>query len=389
MTSKKINKLIVKYLTNEANKEELDYLSEWVINPKNEKVFESFVKTYYQITLTMNEPNIDIIKKNLSQVIKKDKRLFSKYNLQTKFKYAAIIVVFLSIGYFFNKDFKIEKNEIVEIEKLISKDDAITIKLDDGTFKVLDPNAIVKIKDSKGKIIGNQKKSEISYLNTDTNEKLVYNTLHIPYGKRFDLVLSDGTHIFLNSGTSIKYPVKFLDGLPRDVYLTGEAYFEVSEDKEHPFVVHSKDMNIKVLGTKFNVSSYSDNQNFNAVLVEGLVELYNDNQNKKLNNSIKLKPGFKAAWSVSNDKISIENVDTRIYTAWIDGKLIFRNATFKHIRKTLERQYNVKINNSNEVLDIQLFDATFDIESIDEIIESFSKSFSIDYKIINNEVFIY
>ena len=60
--------------------------------------------------------------------------------------------------------------------------------------------------------------------------------MHIPYGKRFDLVLSDGTHIFLNSGTSIKYPVKFLDGLPRDVYLTGEAYFEVSEDKEHPFV---------------------------------------------------------------------------------------------------------------------------------------------------------
>ena len=82
-------------------------------------------------------------------------------------------------------------------------------------------------------------------------------------------------------------------------------------------------------------------------------------------------------------------MDTRIYTAWMDGKLIFRNATFKHIRKTLERQYNVKINNSNEVLDIQLFDATFDIESIDEIIESFSKSFSIDYKIINNEVFIY
>lgn len=386
MSSQNINNLIVKYLTNEANTEDLDYLSKWILNSDNEKIFETYVKIYYQITLAMNKPDIDIIKKNLSQTIKKDKNPFYRYNIHSKLKYAALILVFLSVGYFFQKDSNIDKIEVVDNEKLISKDEAITIKLDDGTIKVVDPNAVKKIRDSKGNIVGNQKKSELNYLDSGSKEKLVYNTLNIPYGKRFELILSDGTHVYLNSGTSIKYPVKFINGLPRDVFLIGEAYFDVTEDEKHPFVVHSEGMNVKVLGTKFNVSSYTDNDKFNTVLVDGSVELYTDKQTKS---STLLKPGFKAEWKDSHNNISVEKVDTRIYTAWIEGKLIFRNVTFNHIRKTLERQYNVTIKNSNVQLDVQLFDATFDVESIDEIIESFSKSYAINYKIKNNEILIY
>jgi len=148
-------------------------------------------------------------------------------------------------------------------------------------------------------------------------------------------------------------------------------------------------MNIKVLGTKFNVSDYSENENINTVLVEGSVELYDTQVNASINNSTLLKPGFKAEWDKSSSNVSLENVDTRIYTAWIDDKLIFRNTPFKQIRKTLERQYNVVIKNSNLELDSQLFDATFDIENINEIIETFSKSYAIQYKIIDNEILIY
>ncbi|WP_445732806.1 FecR family protein [Mariniflexile sp.] len=387
MNSKNIEILIVKYLTNEANSEDLDYLSKWILNSKNERLFESYIKIHYKLRLAMNNPDIEAIKKNLSQQIKKDKNPFYKYKVRSIFKYAALLIIVFGIGYLYQMKTNISEDKVSNNEILTSKEESITIQMDDGTLKVINLNEEKQIKDKKGNIIGSQKKSELSYLKAVTPDKLVYNTLNVPYGKRFDLVLSDGTHVYLNAGTSIKYPIKFITGLPRNVFLTGEAYFDVTKDEKHPFVVNANYMNVKVLGTKFNVSSYSENASINTVLVEGSVEIYGNNKSKK--DPTILKSGFKAEWDVSNNEISIDKVDTRIYTAWIEGKLIFRNATFKHIRKTLERQYNVIIKNSNKELDDQLFDATFDIESINEIIESFSKSYAIQYKIINNEVLIY
>ncbi len=95
-----------------------------------------------------------------------------------------------------------------------------------------------------------------------------------------------------------------------------------------------------------------------------------------------------AEWDTAAKDMTVKNVDTHLYTAWVQGKLIFRNETFENIRKALERRYNVTINNTNLQLDQQRFDATFDIETIEEVIESFSKSYAIDYKIVNNEIII-
>ncbi|NMH86899.1 FecR family protein [Flavivirga algicola] len=392
MKPKDIEKIIVKYLTNEADSNDLDDLSDWISDSKNEKYFESYVKTHYQLRVAMNEPDIETIKKNLSKKIKKDKNPFHKYKNKSVLKYAALVAVLLSVGYWYkwSNTINTNENEIPTSNILISKEASITIKLDDGTLKVINPKEVKQIKDKNGNLIGNQSQTELSYLETSNPEKLVYNTLNIPYGKKFNLILSDGTNVYLNSGTSIRYPVKFLKGLNREVFIRGEAYFDVTKDKEHPFIVHADDINVRVLGTKFNISHYAENNNSNTVLVEGSVELYNKGEdNEKTNNSTMLKPGYKAEWDKSSNDISIENVDTRIYTAWIDGKLIFRNTTFKQIRQTLERQYNVVIKNSNKELEVQLFDATFDVENINEIIETFSRSYAIQYEIVNNEVLIH
>src|SRR5690606_18983135 len=124
------------------------------------------------------------------------------------------------------------------------------------------------------------------------------------------------------------------------------------------------------------------------VLVEGSVELHESEDFGKENTPILLKPGFMAEWDKGGKKMGIEHVDTRVYTAWVQGKLIFRNTTFKKIRQALERKYNVTIINRNSDLDDQLFDATFDIETIQQVLQSFNKSYAIDYKIVDNKVII-
>ncbi|RKN76964.1 FecR family protein [Ulvibacterium marinum] len=384
MSFTEIESCIIKYLCNEATTKELDHLSKWISIEGNEGVFDDYIKTHYEITTAMSKPDIEKIKKTLLRDIERDKKRMKTRNIQNFLKYAAIVVFFMGSGYFYWQN-NLEPNTV---PILIPKDDPITITLDDGTTKVIKPEENVLLKDAKGNIIGRQDTTQLTYSQTTKLDKLVYNTLKVPFGKRFDIALSDGTHVYLNAGTTLRYPINFVEGKDRNVFLKGEAYFEVTKDKIRPFVVSVGNMNVEVLGTTFNISSYPQDLSTNTVLVEGSVAVYKKMDGEEKGNSTLLEPGFKAEWNNSNGNISIENVDTRIYTAWVQGKLVFRNTSFLKIRQSLERKYNVKIQNTNTDLDKQLFDATFDIETIDEVLESFNRSYAIEYYIENNEVII-
>ncbi|MDT7830113.1 DUF4974 domain-containing protein [Pricia sp. S334] len=382
---------IVKYLLNEATTEDLDALSDWIMVADNEWIFEEFVRAHYETSTAMNEPDTDKIKEALMRRMKKDRSVFRRRNFRSFMKYAAIGLVFMALGYFYHQN---QVGRSVS-DKLVSKKEAVTITLDNGTIETLDPLTNRKVKDAKGTIIGTQNGSKLTYresattfAQTNSRKQLFHNTINVPYGKRFDVVLSDGTHVFLNSGTTLRYPVRFVRGKNRNVYLTGEAYFDVVKDTEHPFTVHADELAIEVLGTQFNVSHYPEDQNINTVLVEGSVALRTNKKNDKSGEGTLLEPGFKAEWRPADNAIALENVDTDIYTAWMQGRLVFRNTPFQQIRQALERKYNVTIKNSNKDLDEQLFDATFDIETIEEVLESFSKSYAIAYRIEDNEVII-
>jgi hypothetical protein len=289
---------------------------------------------------------------------------------------AAVFAGLIGLMYFIYDN----KPESVVQKKLISEDE-IVLKLANGDTQIITANGDTKIVDHEGEVIGAQKGREINYQN-DTKtpiKKLIFNELRVPYGKTFALVLSDGTEVHLNSGTVLKYPVKFLKEKNRQVYLTGEAYFKVSEDKDHPFIVQSNDLNVRVLGTSFNVSSYPENKNIFTVLVNGSVRLYDKDEPYSEEKSKLLKPGRKAKWNKINQKISIKKVDTSIYTSWIDGILVIEGLRFRQIIKRLERHYNVKIINHNKELDKQAFTATFRVENIQEVLESFKANFPFDY----------
>src|SRR5690606_22630816 len=139
-----------------------------------------------------------------------------------------------------------------------------------------------------------------------------------------------------NAGTSLKYPVKFLNGQERLVFLTGEAFFDVAEDADHPFIIKADDLNIRVLGTKFNVSAYPEDATADVVLVEGSVGLY-DHTAKFDTDTFLLEPSEKGSFNKKEKKLKSEAVSTSTYTSWIEGELVFRNMSFENILRKMER----------------------------------------------------
>src|SRR5680860_737480 len=185
--------------------------------------------------------------------------------------------------------------------------------------------------------------------------------------------------VHLNAGSSLKYPVKFVKDQNRQVFLTGEGYFDVTKDREHPFVVTSGTMDVRVLGTKFNITAYPEDREINTVLVEGAVSLYGSQSGYDPKKADMLLPGYKAAWDRFYEKVDVEQVDTDIYTGWIDGKLVIKEMAFKNIVPKLERHYNVNIDNTYDALNNEVFTATFDLETIDGALRIFSEENSFEF----------
>ncbi len=386
MVPDQIEKLLLKYLHKSTTSADLDILNDWIKDPKNQSIFKDYVKTQYATTLAMNDPNLNEIKEQLLTEIRKEKSLFYRYRLKMVFKYAAIATLFLGIGYFYNQGiFNSNTKEI-----LTPKEDAITIQLDNGDVQVISEKGAIKITDTSGNVVMQQQGAQLVYNKDIIVEKLKYNTLTIPYGKRFDIILSDGTHVFLNSGSSIKYPIQFIEGSSRKVFLEGEAFFDVTKDEKHPFLIEAQGLDVKVLGTKFNIAAYPEDINTEVVLVEGSVSLNPSEDKSKDQQGFILKPGSKGTFDNFQQTISAQKVNTSIYTSWIKGTIVFRDEAFNKIIKKLERHYNITIINNNKDLARESFNASFEIdkETIHEVLHYFNKIYQIEYQIINNKVII-
>lgn len=293
-------------------------------------------------------------------------------------RYAAIFIGLFAIIYFFRID-----DETGEVKQI--SETSIRLKIGNDAIKVINEGESQQIVSASGKVVAEQKGNSIRYgANADIDE-LIYNELEIPYGKIFNVELSDGTLVHLNSGTKMRYPVKFLKGQKREVFIEGEAYFKVSKDKNHPFIVNADEVAVEVLGTEFNISSYQEDSEIGTVLVEGSVSLSNS---LAPDDNVVLKPGDKGSWGKIDHAIKIEEVDVSNYTGWVAGELVFRNSTFENMSKKLERKYNVIIQNHNLLLKDKMFTAHFnvDIESIEDVLRSINEIHPFSYRISNGKI---
>ena len=381
--NKEFEDLIIGYINQTSTIEDLKTIIEKLKQPKNVSLFKEYIKINYYSIYIMNQSDTEsIIKELKSRISKEETKANRPYILLNTIKYAAVFCLIFGLGYYSS----INSESLDEPQKIIPKSNDIVLTSDDS--KVVLEKDDNKTDDKKiiSKINLIQKSDQLIYDNNIDIKELVYHSLKVPYGKRFNIVFSDGSKAYLNSGSVIRYPVKFIEDKKREVFLEGEAFFDVAENKNELFIVNSNGINVEVYGTKFNVRNYSEDFNSDIVLVEGSVGI----NNSEVSELTMLKPGFKGSVDKENFRVKTSKVNTKIYTSWIDGEVIFRNETFSQILKKLERLYNVTIiNNKNESLD-ELFNAAINVENenIEQVLEYFNKIYNIEYQIFNNKIII-
>jgi ferric-dicitrate binding protein FerR (iron transport regulator) len=222
----------------------------------------------------------------------------------------------------------------------------------------------------------------VTSLNSKTDP--VYYAAHSPKGSVSEMILPDGSVIFLNADSKIRYSIEGENGI-REVFLTGEAWFEVAKNKEKPFVVHTPFYDVQVTGTQFNIKAYDTDNEVTTTLEEGEVIIQSTESFKMAKNVI-LKPGEQIVLNKESKNLNIKNVNTKWFTSWKDNKLIFVNMNLKDLIVLLDRKYGVEIDvKNNEILKLH-FDGTIKNESIIEIMEIMKKTLPIDYKISGQKI---
>lgn len=381
MSTKRAHYLITKFLSDKLSEEEIQQLEQLLEDSENQALFSEVIQANFTSDYSLKQFSTKSLQDVLRERMQKEKNPFSRRKVFSLMKYAAVFICLIGVTYLM-KDILFTNSDYHQ--QIVVKDDAIVLELEDGTTEVLNPSGSKVVQNGQGLVVGKQLKNVIQYSDSLELETLVYNTLRVPFGKQFDLILSDGTKVFLNSGTSLKYPVKFLSGQKRDVFLNGEAFFDVEKDNNRPFTVNANELDVDVLGTQFVVSLYEEDKEVSVVLVEGSVDLSKDNDSV----TTRLTPGNRGVLDYNTGLISKKNVKTSIYTAWIDGVLIFRNETFENISRKLERVYNITIVIRDPEFGKEVFNASFNNETIENILSYFKDSYDMDYTIENNIIYI-
>ena len=219
--------------------------------------------------------------------------------------------------------------------------------------------------------------------NKDTEEDQ-FQSITVPSGQRINITLPDGTSVWLNARTTIKYPLTF-NKENRQVTLNGEAYFDVIEDKKKPFVVHTPKGRLEVLGTVFNVYDYSDNVQFETMLFEGSVKV---NPNDSLQSAVMLIPGYKSY--LENGKLEVTHVEDYSVYRWIEGLICFENEAFSMIMNDFEKYYGLKIVVENEKAKKQYYSGKFrQTDGIDYALRVLQKDIHFKYSRDDENSIIY
>ena len=214
-------------------------------------------------------------------------------------------------------------------------------------------------------------------------EEPVYNTVRVPGGADYAVELADGTIARLNCETELRYPVRFV-GKERRVYLDGEAFFEVAKNAEMPFIVETKQMQVEVTGTQFDVKAYAEDETMQATLVEGGVEVCAYGAGSK---PVALTPSQQYVLDVQTRQVEVKKVDVQLYTGWVEGMFVFKNQRLEDVMTMLARWYSVDVFYIGEsVKDIRLSANLGRYEHIDKILDIIQETNKIGFSRKGNVV---
>ena len=368
-----IENIILKFFNDDCSSNELEELLDFILIEENYAIFKDYVNINHFATMTLNKFDKSSLIKELETRIKKEKHATKiKSYKQSLLLIAAVFVCVIGLSY------------LVDFNKINTDSKNIILTTSSGKRVILDDDEI-QLNKLDGIV---ESKSNILLYNKDENlEITVKNTIDVPYGKRFKLNLSDGTLVYLNSGSSFTYPVSFIEGIDREVFLSGEAFFDVSSDSLNTFKVVSTGSYVEVYGTKFNYKDYEEDNFSEIILTEGSLGVKNTINNSE---TIVIRPGDKAKVNYAAPGVEVKEVNTMLYTSWVDGRIIFRDENINNMITKLERIYDVVIINNNDKLNDQYINATIltETESIENVLDYLEEIYNLNYQILNNKIII-
>jgi len=392
-TPYKIADLITKKIKGLITAQELEELEDWLeLSQENRATYEKALDQKEQLK-KLDQYN-SFKKEQVWATIEKDlfptPKVISLWSRKT-LRYAAALLIPLMLAsgaayFFFNQETEVPLAKLDEnVKPGVQK---ATLVLSNGESHILDQeNAASTLRDANAEI--NNQNNALTYV--AANDELVefkpavYNDLITPKGGGYTLQLADGSTVWLNADSKLSFPVAFTDST-RQLYLEGEAYFEVAHNGS-PFIVTSGEMDIRVMGTSFNISAYTNDNNLTTTLVEGKVRVDLHNENSIAREF--LTPNKQAVINTGQPTIEIADVDASQYNSWVDGKLEFNNETLEDVLKKLARWYDFEYEfNNQKAKDFHFSGRLNNQEKISSILHMLEMTTNVKFKVEEDKIVV-
>lgn len=362
---------------------------------KERKLLEKYKDDFYLNDIPWDEINFgnkqvvtERIYSRLQESIYKKNRLrwLSAYKFPAA---AAIVLIILSSGLYYLNNY--DKPSVISESRHLKNDIApgnnkAVLTLGNGSHIILDnlksgelarqENVIIR-KDKDGQLIYDLSKSSFQ---PNTSQAIIYNSISTPRGGEYQLILPDGTKVWLNAESSLRFPVIFT-GKARKVELSGEAYLEVAKNKQMPFRVFSRGVEVEVLGTHFNVNAYQNRSGVTTTLLEGSVRLIKDGER------VVLKPG-QSGISSEHSAFIVQDVDVEEVTAWKNGYFVFQDENISSIMAKAARWYDVEVEYRGNMADKNFWGKVSRYDNISELLKNMELTGTIHFKIEGRRVIV-
>ncbi|QHS60470.1 FecR family protein [Chitinophaga agri] len=302
-----------------------------------QREFETTMSEHHEIPSELS----DRIETRLLQDISREKIV--SFPQRTRFRWAAAAAIVLLAGsgvyYYMNtvsprKTFTAVNNVLADTADIAPGTNKAILTLANGDVVTLDSagNQVI----NQGQTLVRQQNGQLQYAVQGNSDAVVYNTLSVPRGGQFNIILPDGSHVWLNAASSMRYPTAF-NGSRREVEIQGQGYFEITPNARQPFFVKVNDMEVQVLGTRFDVMAYADEKSINTTLIEGLVNVKHGSHEERL------RPGQQAIVDPATGNMVVRPADVDQVIAWKTGFFEFDNASLADILRQLSRWYDIDI----------------------------------------------
>ena len=345
LSTERYEKLLQKYLDGQCNRAEMEELYAWLQSSGSNRSLLTAMQREFEKTMSEHHdiPSevSDRIETRLLQDISQEKVVRLPQRMRLRWIAAAVVLLAGSGIYYYMSTVSSRKTLTADNSALAADTGDIApgtnkaiLTLANGDVVTLDSagNQVI----NQGQAIVHQQNGQLHYAAQGSSDVVTYNTLTVPRGGQFNIVLSDGSHVWLNAASSMRYPTSF-KGDRREVEIQGQGYFEVAPDASKPFFVKANNTEVQVLGTQFDIMAYADEKSINTTLIEGLVNVKYGNIQQRL------RPGQQAVVDPVTGNMVVMPADVDQVTAWKTGFFEFDNASLADILRQLSRWYDIEV----------------------------------------------